>query len=164
MLINVKMPTTVGILTFISMINTTSESLEARKALIFGILAFMISWNFVLMQMSWAWKKFYNLWARLIWAATWDFQQCGMCNQQRLRPACAYTQSDQRLCMLLEYSMTVQLLAEHHLEFLSLKRGCTGLSESTLVRMPHCWKSRVTANLFKKWIPFLAFLEGSWNH
>ena len=22
------------------------------------------------------------------WAATWDFQQCGMCNQQRLRPAC----------------------------------------------------------------------------
>ena len=31
MLINVKMPTGVGILTFISMINTTSESLEARK-------------------------------------------------------------------------------------------------------------------------------------
>ena len=25
------------------------------------------------------------------WAATWDFQQCGMCDQQRLRPACAYS-------------------------------------------------------------------------
>ena len=30
----VKMPTLVGILTFISMINTTSESLKARKAFI----------------------------------------------------------------------------------------------------------------------------------
>ena len=33
MLINVKMPTIVGILAFISMINTTSESLKARKVL-----------------------------------------------------------------------------------------------------------------------------------
>ena len=29
--------------------------------------------------------------------------------------------------------MTVMLLTEHHLEFLSLKGGCTGLPESTLV-------------------------------
>ena len=35
--------------------------------------------------------------------------------------------------------MTVQLLTEHHLEFLSLKGGCAGSSESTLVKMPHCW-------------------------
>ena len=41
--------------------------------------------------------------------------------------------------------MSVNLLTEHHLEFLSLKRGCTGLSESTLVKMPHCWKSHVAA-------------------
>ena len=33
--------------------------------------------------------------------------------------------------------------------FLSLKRGCTGSSESTLVKMPHCWKSHVTAQLYK---------------
>ena len=26
-----------------------------------------------------------------------DFQQCGLCDQQRLRPACAYAQSDQSL-------------------------------------------------------------------
>ena len=38
----------------------------------------------------------------------------------------------------IEYSMSVKLLTEHHLEFLSLKGGCTGLSESTLVKMPHC--------------------------
>ena len=43
--------------------------------------------------------------------------------------------------------MIVKLLTEHHLEFLSLKGGCTGLSESTLVKMPHCWKFYVTAHL-----------------
>ena len=43
--------------------------------------------------------------------------------------------------------MSVELLAEHHLEFLSLKRGCIGSSESTLVKMPHCWKSHVMAHL-----------------
>ena len=30
-------------------------------------------------------------------------------------------------------------------EVLSLKGGYTGCSESTLVKMPHCWKSHVTA-------------------
>ena len=70
-----------------------------------------------------------------------------MCDQQRLRPACAYAQPDQSLCKSLEYSMNVQLLAEHLLEFLSLKGGCTGSSESTLVKMPHFWKSHVTAHL-----------------
>ena len=82
-----------------------------------------------------------------IWAATWDFQQCGMCDQQRLRPACAYAQSDLSLCWSLGYSMTVKLLTEHQLEFLSLKGSCRGLSESTLVKMPHCWKSHVTAHI-----------------
>ena len=43
--------------------------------------------------------------------------------------------------------MTVKLLTEHNLEFLSLKGGCTGLSESTLVKMPHCWKSHVKAQI-----------------
>ena len=43
--------------------------------------------------------------------------------------------------------MIVKLLTEHHLEFLSLKGGFTGWSESTVVNMPHCWKSHVTAHL-----------------
>ena len=42
--------------------------------------------------------------------------------------------------------MSVKLLTEHHLEFLSLKGGCTGSSKSTLVKMPHCWKSHVVAH------------------
>ena len=43
--------------------------------------------------------------------------------------------------------MIVKLLTEHNLEFLSLKGGCTGLYESTLVKMPHCWKSHAAAQL-----------------
>ena len=42
--------------------------------------------------------------------------------------------------------MTLKLLTEHHLEFLSLKGGCRGSLESTLVKMPHCWKSHVVAH------------------
>ena len=46
-----------------------------------------------------------------------------MCDQQRLRPACAYVQSDQSLCLLIAYSMSVKLLSEHHLDFLSSKEA-----------------------------------------
>ena len=53
--------------------------------------------------------------------------------------------------------MSVKLLTEHHLEVLSLKGGSTGTSESTLVKMPHCWKSHVTAH-----ISFL-FSDMIWN-
>ena len=76
-----------------------------------------------------------------IWAVALDFQQFGMCNQQRPRPACANAQSDQNLCLSFEYSMSVKLLTEHHLEFLSLTGCFTGSSESTLVKLPNCWKS-----------------------
>ena len=62
-----------------------------------------------------------------------------------VRPAKARTV--QSLCLSLEYSMTVKLLAEQHLEFLSLTGGCTGSSESIHVKMPHCWKSHVTAHM-----------------
>ena len=43
--------------------------------------------------------------------------------------------------------MNVKLLTEHHLEFLTLKEGSTGSSESTHVKMPHCWKSHVAAQM-----------------
>ena len=39
--------------------------------------------------------------------------------------------------------MIVKLLPKHHLESLSLKGGCTGLSESTCVKMPQCLKLHV---------------------
>ena len=44
--------------------------------------------------------------------------------------------------------MIVNLLTEHHLELLSLKGGCRGSSESTLVKMSNCWKSHVAAHLY----------------
>ena len=43
--------------------------------------------------------------------------------------------------------MIVKLLTEHYLEFLSLKGGCTGSSESPLVKMPHCWTSHAMAHI-----------------
>ena len=45
--------------------------------------------------------------------------------------------------------MSVKLLTEHYLELLNLKAGCTGSSESTTVKIPHCWKSHVAANLIE---------------
>ena len=78
-----------------------------------------------------------------IWATAWDSRQCGMCDQQRFRSACAYAQTDQSLCKSLEFSMTLRLLTGWHLEFLSLKGGYTARLESTLVKMTHCWKSHV---------------------
>ena len=79
-----------------------------------------------------------------------------MCDQQRLRPACTYAQSDQSLCLSLEYSMTVQLLAEQHLDFFSVTRGCACSSESVHVKMPHCWKSHVVAQ-----IPYISDLSSA---
>ena len=43
--------------------------------------------------------------------------------------------------------MSVKLQTENHLEFLSLKGDCTGSLESTLVKLPHFWKSHVTAQI-----------------
>ena len=66
-------------------------------------------------------------------------------------------------CKSLEYSMTVKLLTEHHLEFLSEKRGCTGSSESTYyVKIPHCWKSHVAAHILFKLTAILCNCIFSW--
>ena len=43
--------------------------------------------------------------------------------------------------------MIIKLLTEHHLKFLSLRGGCRGSSESTLVKMSNCWKSHATAHI-----------------
>ena len=44
--------------------------------------------------------------------------------------------------------MIVKLLTEYHLEFLSLKEGCRGSSESTLDKLSNCWKSHATVQIF----------------
>ena len=43
--------------------------------------------------------------------------------------------------------MTIKLLIKQHFDFLSLTRGCLGSSESTHVKISHCWKSHVTAQI-----------------
>ena len=64
--------------------------------------------------------------------------------------------------------MTVKLLTEYyfeflslkggHTEFLSLKGGHTGSSESTLAKMPHCWKSHIMAHIYV-WLLSIARLK-----
>ena len=62
--------------------------------------------------------------------------------------------------MSLDYSMSVKLLTEHHLEFLNLKGVCTGPSESILIKMPHCWKSHVLAHITNAYAEkVLAFVD-----
>ena len=73
---------------------------------VFAILAYFTCWS----QPKSPWKccyiikiSFFLHWISLnkmasavnfwMWAATWDFQQCGMCYQQTLRPAYPYGQS-----------------------------------------------------------------------
>ena len=75
------------------------------------------------------------------------FQTMWYVRPEGLSSACAYAQSDQIICKSLEYSMSVKLLTEQHLEFLSLAGNCTGPSEYTLVKMPHCWISHVAAHM-----------------
>ena len=55
--------------------------------------------------------------------------------------------------------MSFKLLTEQCLELPSLKGGCTGSSEATLIIMPHCWKSRVTAQL----LAFAARIRIIWD-
>ena len=54
--------------------------------------------------------------------------------------------------------MSLKLLTEHHLEFLSFKEGCTGSSECTLVKISHCWKSHVAGHLVLFSVPSSAHL------
>ena len=46
--------------------------------------------------------------------------------------------------------MSVKLLTEHHLGFLSSKGGCRGSSKSILVKMSNCWKSNAAAHISVK--------------
>ena len=43
--------------------------------------------------------------------------------------------------------MSIKLQTERRLEFLSFKGGYTGPSESTLIKMPYCWKSHAAAQI-----------------
>ena len=71
MLTNVKMPTIVGILTFISMISTKSESLKARTFLIFHYFSvFLAVEKSCSVELNM--KKFYNLGA-------WSGLKCFKC-------------------------------------------------------------------------------------
>ena len=55
--------------------------------------------------------------------------------------------------------MSVKLLTEHRLEFVCLKADCTGSSESTLVKMPYCWKSHVAAQFMSRCVRYAGYIH-----
>ena len=55
--------------------------------------------------------------------------------------------------------MSVKLLTEYCLEFVSLKADCTGSSESTLVKMPYCWKSHVAAQFMSRCVRYAGYIH-----
>ena len=55
--------------------------------------------------------------------------------------------------------MSVKLLTEHRLEFVGLKADCTGSSESTLVKMPNCWKSHVAAQFMSRCVRYAGYIH-----
>ena len=103
---------------------------------------------------------------------TWDVQQCGMCDQQNpqisLRIRAVWSEPLLVAWALYDCSATDWT----PFGVLSLKGGCRGSSESTHVKMPHCWKSHATAHL--QWHAtlwpiritrdFLVQATGAWSH
>ena len=57
--------------------------------------------------------------------------------------------------------MIVKLLTEHHLECLSLTGSCTGMLESTLVKMLNCWKSHAAAQFTMACVQNVAMIHVS---
>ena len=101
-------------------LKTTSGRIEVRG--LFDLkknhaaFAFDVSWYHKQTVCEWPGPAICLSFKHVKWARAWDFQQCGMCDQQNLRSAWAYTQSDQSLYLSLEYSMIVRQLTEYHLE------------------------------------------------
>ena len=60
---------------------------------------------------------------------------------------CATSKASDQPAHTPAYSMIVKLLTEHHLELLSFKGGYRGSSESTHVKMAHCWKSHALTQI-----------------
>ena len=77
-----------------------------------------------------------------IWAMVWDFQKCGICDQQSRRSACAYAQSDQSICLSLEYSMTATDWTSFAVSKLKKEAAQARLSQRS-----NCWKSHATAHM-----------------
>ena len=57
----------------------------------------------------------------------------------------------------------LRLPTERKLVCLSTTGGCTGLSESTLVRIPYCWKSHIVAQKINTKMSSAVVLVGAMN-
>ena len=146
------MPTVVGILTFMSRINATSESIEQWNIFIFQycILVFMSSWNFKLIWVEHE-KSFITMRPDFPHDMTHGVRFPTMCNvrlakaQTSLRIRAVWSEPLLVTGELYDYKATDWT----PFELLNLTWGCTGSSNSINVKMPYCWKSHVTAYLLR---------------
>ena len=76
---------------------------------------------------------------KIIWAASWQNQQNGMCTQRRLRSAWASAQSDQSLRCPHDESLGPQLPIEHTAKTLIRLGEAPGWSEYSLGAQSLCW-------------------------
>ena len=79
-----------------------------------------------------------------------------MCDQKSLRPACAYTQTDERLYLSFKYFISVKLFTKHYLEFLSLTGGTAAKAGLSL----HLSKCHIVGN-HTSWLKCILFIAVS---
>ena len=96
--------------TYLRGVQITKEQTSLRVRAVWSAPLLFVYWKSIISRLIY------------IWAAAWDFQQCGMCDQQSLRSVCAYAYSNQSLSLSLEYSMTVKLLTWTPFRVSNLKR------------------------------------------
>ena len=83
----------------------------------------------------------------LIWVATRQNQQSGMCAQRRLRSALASAQSDQNIRCPHKETLGPKLPTERTAKTLIRLGGCPGWSESLLSALSFCWFCHEAAHL-----------------
>ena len=92
-------------------------------------------------------KQFADIWSKISFEPVHEISTNVVCATSQASDQPAHTRSLIRAFARRLNILSVKLLTEYLLEALSLKGGCTCSSESTLVKMPHCWKSNATTHL-----------------
>ena len=84
-----------------------------------------------------------------IWASTRENLSSEVCERHRRRPACAFTQSNQRLCYSLIVKYHIQAWYKRNFNFLASLCSWAGWFESRYVGNPEDRFSRVAAHLLR---------------
>ena len=118
------------------------------SVLLYTIMVFMLTIFSAIININLCMIRPTNLWSvSYKWAATWQYQQSGVCAQRSLRSAWASAQSDQSLRCPHEESLSHKLPIEQTAKTLIRLGGCPGWSESPLGAHSFCWFCHVVAQM-----------------